>query len=270
MGKSSVALKATKVAKKAKPAKAVKAAPKVKAVKKAVKLAVKSVKAKTVKASVVARPKPVISKVPAVVSKPVTAQSVIKQPKVTAPANQDSSKGDIRALPAKKVPVVKIKPFHAGDYVVYPAHGLGRVIGVNELEVAGEKHRFIVINFEKENMTLRVLSSRTDQVRLRHIASQEQMRGALQCLKKAKVRIRKVMWSRRAQEYEAKINSGDPIAVAEVVRELYRGEQAIEQSYSERQIYQAALVRLAREYAAVEKIAEDLAIKKLEGMIKAA
>jgi len=159
--------------------------------------------------------------------------------------------------------------FSQGDYVVYPTHGVGKVIGIEDQEIAGTQLELIVINFDKDRMTLRVPVQKATVSGLRRLSSRDQMKSALRTLK-GKSRVRRTMWSRRAQEYEAKINSGDPIAIAEVVRDLHRNAGQPDQSYSERQLYQAALERLVREFAAVEEMDEDTAIQKLEEMLQKA
>lgn len=148
--------------------------------------------------------------------------------------------------------------FAVGDHVVYPAHGVGRIDGVEEQTVAGHTLAFYKISFGHERMTLRLPVAKAGEAGLRRLASRERLAAALKTLRR-RARGRKAMWSRRAQEYETKINSGDPVALAEVVRDLYRGENQGEQSYSERQLYQAALERLTRELAAVEAIDEGRA-----------
>ena len=152
---------------------------------------------------------------------------------------------------------VKGSDYKVGNWVVYPTHGVGKVMGVENQEIAGTKLRLIVISFEKDRMTLRVPVDKASDSGLRKLSSPEEMKGALKTLK-GRSRVRRTMWSRRAQEYEAKINSGDPVSIAEVVRDLHRKEDQPDQSYSERQIYQAALDRLARELAAVEDIDHGL------------
>jgi CarD family transcriptional regulator len=159
--------------------------------------------------------------------------------------------------------------FAAGDYVVYPTHGVGRVDAIEQQTIAGYELRLIVIRFDKEKMTLRVPIEKAKASGLRKLSSQQQMSIALTTLK-GRSRTSRAMWSRRAQEYEAKINSGDPVAIAEVLRDLHRNAGQPDQSYSERQIYEAALDRLARELAAVEKIDRDAATQRLEDMLKAA
>jgi len=159
--------------------------------------------------------------------------------------------------------------FQAGDYVVYPTHGVGRVLGIETQEISGITLDLIVIRFEKDRMTLQVPVAKADNSGLRKLSSRKMMDSALTTLK-GKSRVKRTMWSRRAQEYEAKINSGDPVSIAEVVRDLHRGADQPDQSYSERQMYQAALDRLVRELAAVESIDEESAAQKLEDLLAAA
>lgn len=161
----------------------------------------------------------------------------------------------------------KIK-FSTGDYVVYPTHGVGKVTGLEDQEIAGAKLKLIVIDFEKDRMILRVPISKAETSGLRQLSSRDEMKAAMKTLK-GRSRVRRTMWSRRAQEYEAKINSGNPISIAEVVRDLHRKEDQPGQSYSERQIYQAAFERLMRELAVVEEIDEDAATEKLQSVLKA-
>ena len=156
-----------------------------------------------------------------------------------------------------------------GDFVVYPAHGVGQIKAIQDQEIAGEQLELLVVEFEREKMTLRIPTTKVEAAGLRSLATKKDMQAALKTLV-GKVRVRRAMWSRRAQEYEAKINSGDPIAIAEVVRDLYRGEDQPDQSYSERQIYQSALERLTRELAVVEKIDEEAAEEKVVSHIKTA
>jgi CarD family transcriptional regulator len=159
--------------------------------------------------------------------------------------------------------------FEVGDYVVYPKHGVGRVVEIQHQEIAGIALDLFVLRFEKERMTLRVPMNKVESVGMRKLSSQATMNEALTTLK-GKPRIKRTMWSRRAQEYEAKINSGDLVSIAEVVRDLHRAEDQPEQSYSERQIYEAAIGRLARELAAMENIDEPAAQQKIEQVLKAA
>ena len=174
-----------------------------------------------------------------------------------------------RKRTTKEQNLAKDAGFEPGDYVVYPTHGVGRVQGVESQEISGQKLDLIIIKFEKDRMTLRVPVAKAEESGLRKLSSRKLMDSALVTLK-GRSRVKRTMWSRRAQEYEAKINSGDPVSIAEVVRDLHRGADQPDQSYSERQMYQAALERLARELAAVEKIDEDAAALKLEELLTAA
>ncbi len=140
--------------------------------------------------------------------------------------------------------------FRPNDYVVYPAHGVGQIVSIEEQEIAGIRLELFVISFEKDKMTLRVPTNKAADVGMRTLSSPDIVTKAMTTLK-GKARVKKAMWSRRAQEYEQKINSGDLIAIAEVVRDLHRADDQREQSYSERQLYEAALERLTREIAAV-------------------
>ena len=159
--------------------------------------------------------------------------------------------------------------FKTGDFVVYPTHGVGKITGVETQEIAGQSLKLFVIEFDKEKMTLRVPVTKANTSGLRRLSTRKIMDNAMKTLK-GRSRVKRTMWSRRAQEYEAKINSGDPVSIAEVVRDLHRNAGQPDQSYSERQIYQAAFERLVRELAAVEKIAEDQAVEKLEKVLEAA
>ena len=152
--------------------------------------------------------------------------------------------------------------FTIGDHVVYPAHGVGQVQGIETQEVAGLKLEVYVITFDHEKMTLRVPTAKAKTAGLRPLAETDVVSKALTTLK-GRARVKRTMWSRRAQEYEAKINSGDLISIAEVVRDLHRAENQPEQSYSERQLYESALDRMAREVAAIERIDRDAAIAML-------
>ena len=156
--------------------------------------------------------------------------------------------------------------FKKEDFVVYPTHGVGKILGTETQEIAGTELDLLVINFEHDRMTLRIPVSKAETSGLRRLSSKKQMDLALVKLE-GRARVRRTMWSRRAQEYEAKINSGDPVSIAEVVRDLRRNSSQSEQSYSERQMYQAALDRLAREFAAIEKIDEETAISRLEKLM---
>ena len=172
------------------------------------------------------------------------------------------------AAPAKKVPANSNKKheFKTNDHVVYPTHGVGKVSGIEEQEVAGNKLELFIIEFEKDKMTLRVPVAKAKSVGMRKLSTPEVVGNALNTLK-GRARIKRTMWSRRAQEYEAKIDSGDLVSIAEVVRDLHRAGGQPEQSYSERQLYEKALARMAREVAAVEKTDEPTAVKRVEGML---
>ena len=156
--------------------------------------------------------------------------------------------------------------FKTNEFIVYPAHGVGQIVAIEEQEVAGAKLELFVINFVKDKMTLRVPTAKIVSVGMRKLAEPPIVKRALETLK-GRARVKRTMWSRRAQEYEAKINSGDLIAIAEVVRDLYRSEAQPEQSYSERQLYEAALDRLSREVSAVQRITETEAIKEIEAAL---
>ncbi len=156
--------------------------------------------------------------------------------------------------------------FKTGEAIVYPAHGVGHIVAIEEQEVAGFKLELFVISFEKDKMTLRVPTAKAASVGMRKLAETPLVDKALQTLT-GRARIKRTMWSRRAQEYEAKINSGDLIAVAEVVRDLYRSEAQPEQSYSERQLYEAAVDRIMREIAAVNRVTHTEAMKLIESQL---
>ncbi|OSQ40836.1 CarD family transcriptional regulator [Thalassospira mesophila] len=160
-------------------------------------------------------------------------------------------------------------PFTIGDFVVYPAHGVGCVDGLETQAIAGQELRLYVITFESSRMTLRVPVNKVGNSGLRKLSSKKEMDSALITLR-GRARVKRTMWSRRAQEYEAKINSGDPVSIAEVVRDLHRSATQPEQSFSERQIYEAAFERLVDELAAIEKIDKDKASGKLEKLLQKA
>ena len=159
--------------------------------------------------------------------------------------------------------------FKTNDHVVYPTHGVGRITNVEEQEVAGIRMELFVITFDRDRMTLRVPVPKARMSGLRKLSTRTVMDDALGKLR-GRAKVKRAMWSRRAQEYEAKINSGDPISIAEVVRDLHRNANQPDQSYSERQIYEAALERLASELAAVEAILPEQATQKLEKLLDAA
>ena len=156
--------------------------------------------------------------------------------------------------------------FRRDEYVVYPAHGVGQIISIEEQEIAGLNLELFVVAFEKDKMTLRVPTHKAVEIGLRSLSSPEVVSRAMSTLK-GKAKVKRAMWSRRAQEYEQKINSGDLIAIAEVVRDLHRNDDQREQSYSERQLYEAALERLTREVAAVADGDEAAAAKKVDAVL---
>ena len=160
----------------------------------------------------------------------------------------------------------KNSDFRPNEFVVYPAHGVGQIISVEEQEIAGIKLELFVVSFEKDKMTLRVPTHKASEIGMRSLSSPEVIEKAMTTLK-GKARVKRAMWSRRAQEYEQKINSGDLIAIAEVVRDLHRNDDQREQSYSERQLYEAALDRLTREVAAVDDGDEISAAQKVDDVL---
>lgn len=156
--------------------------------------------------------------------------------------------------------------FRPNDFVVYPAHGVGKIISIEEQEIAGLSLELFVISFEKDKMTLRVPTNKATEIGMRGLSSPDIVNKALETLR-GKARVKRAMWSRRAQEYEQKINSGDLLSIAEVVRDLHRADDQREQSYSERQLYEAALERLTREVAAVSGTDEAGAAKKVDDVL---
>ncbi|WP_249780777.1 CarD family transcriptional regulator [Bradyrhizobium sp. dw_78] len=213
------------------------------------KVAAKTAAPKTVakapvvnKAPVVAAKAPVVNKAPV---KPVAAAPRVEEPKKVLTQRQG---------------------FKTSEFVVYPAHGVGQILAIEEQEIAGARLELFVINFMKDKMTLRVPTAKIANVGMRKLSEPALVKKALETLK-GRARVKRTMWSRRAQEYEAKINSGDIVAIAEVVRDLYRSESQPEQSYSERQLYEAALDRLSREIAVVQHVTETEAVKEIEGQL---
>ncbi len=180
---------------------------------------------------------------------------------VAAPATAPAA-----AKPAAK-PGVHRTGFKAGEHIVYPAHGVGQIIAVEEQEVAGFKLELFVISFAKDKMTLKVPMPKVIAGAIRKLADAETVKKSLDTLT-GRARIKRTMWSRRAQEYEAKINSGDLGSIAEVVRDLYRSDAQPEQSYSERQLYESALDRMAREIAVVQKLTDSESLKVIEAHLQ--
>jgi len=240
--------------------------------------ALKAAPAKAVHSKPVTPPK-------APAAKPGTPLAAAKPP-VTKPAAPPHTHPHPHPHAAAKPAAVPVKPvaavakpvaakaplpprkheFKAGDFVVYPTHGVGRIQKVDEQEVAGIKLELFVIAFEKDKMILRVPTTKAKAVGMRKLSTPDVVATALNTLK-GRARIKRTMWSRRAQEYEAKINSGDLVSIAEVVRDLHRATGQPEQSYSERQLYEAALARMAREVAAIERIDEPTAVKRVESAL---
>lgn len=160
----------------------------------------------------------------------------------------------------------KSNDFHPNEFVVYPSHGVGKIVSIEEQEIAGFQMELFVISFEKDKMTLRVPTEKATSVGLRGLSSPDVVGKAMDTLK-GRARVKRAMWSRRAQEYEQKINSGDLISIAEVVRDLHRNDDQREQSYSERQLYEAALERLTREVAAVDGVDEVKAQQRIDDVL---
>lgn len=194
-------------------------------------------------------------------------------PKITAPVSQPpmtpkaiaekaAQARQQQLLAQQKKPVSSRHGFKTNEFIVYPAHGVGRIVGIEEQEIAGMSLELFVITFDKEKLTLRVPTGKLASVGMRKLADDDIVRKAIDTLK-GRARVKRTMWSRRAQEYVAKINSGDLVSIAEVVRDLYRSEAQPEQSYSERQLYEDALDRMAREIAAVEKLDERGAVQRI-------
>ena len=257
-----------KMVKKAAPAKkavagkkAAPAAKKVTAVKAAAKAPVKIVKpvAKAAPAQIVRPATPVVQ------SRPITP-TLRTAPQMGRPMQPMNRPGMPLARPVARPANDTPVDFRAGDYVVYPAHGVGTIEGVETQSIAGMSVTLYAITFEKDRMRLKIPVQKAQTAGLRKLSTGGRLKDALKTLT-GKAKIKRTMWSRRAQEYEAKINSGDPVQIAEVLRDLRRPKDDTEQSYSERQIYQSALERLAREVAAVEKIAEDKAVARLEDVL---
>tara|TARA_B100001142_G_C14239199_1_gene618639 strand:- start:486 stop:983 length:498 start_codon:yes stop_codon:yes gene_type:complete len=156
--------------------------------------------------------------------------------------------------------------FKIGEIVVYPKHGVGEIINTENMEIANIKTNFYVVKMEQSKLTIRVPLDKQEEVGLRKISTKKIIEDVFSVLR-LKPKIRRIMWSRRAQEYDMKIFSGDPLKIGEVVRDLFRKNSQPEQSYSERQMFQVALERLAREVAAVEKTDYFQATEKIENTL---
>ena len=159
-----------------------------------------------------------------------------------------------------------VNEFKVGDVVVYPKHGVGEIKLISSIEINKIKTKFYTIQMEQAKLLIRVPLKKQREVGLRKILSKKKIEEVYNTLKQ-KPKIRKIMWSRRAQEFDAKIHSGDPIKIGEVIRDLFRKNNQPEQSYSERQMYQIALERLAREVAAKEKTDYFNATEKIENIL---
>ena len=165
--------------------------------------------------------------------------------------------------------MAKNPTFSSEDFVVYPTHGVGKILGVEKQTIGGDTIELFVIDFKQDRMELRVPVEKAKLSGLRKLSSRDRLKTAMNALKSAPC-VKRTMWSRRAQEYEAKINSGNPVSIAEVVRDLHRNASQPDQSFSERQIYESALDRLAGELAAVDKCDRETATKKLVETLAAA
>ncbi|MDX2290131.1 MAG: CarD family transcriptional regulator [Hyphomicrobiaceae bacterium] len=193
------------------------------------------------------------------ISAPVTAP---RMPKELAEKAAAARAAAMQEKTQDKKSVSQRHGFKTNEFVVYPAHGVGRIVGIEEQEIAGMALELFVITFDKEKLTLRVPTGKLESVGMRKLSDEAVVKRAMDILK-GRARVKRTMWSRRAQEYVAKINSGDLISIAEVVRDLFRSEAQPEQSYSERQLYEDALDRMAREIAAVEKLDERGAVQRI-------
>jgi CarD family transcriptional regulator len=267
---------ASKVVKKAAPAKAkveakpVKKTAPVKAAPKATERPINSKTVASFKAAVAAANARAINVPPAAGRAVPAAHAKSSATRITAPVAPPTTPKSLaekaaaqrQLLAAQKKPVNQRHGFKTNEFIVYPAHGVGRIIGIEEQEIAGMSLELFVINFEKEKLTLRVPTGKLESVGMRKLAEDGLVKKAMETLK-GRARVKRTMWSRRAQEYVAKINSGDLISIAEVVRDLYRSDAQPEQSYSERQLYEDALDRMAREIAAVEKLDERGAVQRI-------
>lgn len=219
----------------------------------------------------VAKPAAPVSAKPPMLAAAATKPAAPTKPAAAAPAaitappqpvTKAAPAAQAAAATAAKKPVSTRHGFKTNEWIVYPAHGVGRIVAIEEQEIANMSLELFVITFEKDKMTLRVPTGKAQTVGMRKLADEGIVKRAMETLK-GKARIKRTMWSRRAQEFEAKINSGDLVAIAEVVRDLYRAENQPEQSYSERQLYEAALDRMAREIAAVDKLDERGAVQRI-------
>ena len=210
-------------------------------------------------------PRPVLAAKPKTTGAPAAIATAVRRPATGAPAALPRDVIDAasaaQSLEAKKKTLQR-NGFRTNEYVVYPSHGVGKIVSIEEQTVAGHTLELFVVTFEQEKMTLRVPTAKLAAVGMRKLSEEQVVRRALETLK-GRARIKRTMWSRRAQEYENKINSGDLVSISEVVRDLYRAETQPEQSYSERQLFEAALDRMSREIAAIEKLDDRGAVQKI-------
>ncbi len=235
---------------------------KAKTISKAKKPAVKATVASKKKAAAVKAPVKTVAKAPVKVATKSSPTDKLKTKVIEAAVAKKAVTPPAPVVTAK----VEKLDFVAGDFVVYPAHGVGQVEGVEVQIIGGMQVTLYTICFEKDRMRLKLPVSKVKASGLRKLSSKDRLKDALSTLQ-GRSQVRRIMWSRRAQEYEAKINSGDPVSIAEVLRDLKKEGDQAEQSYSERQIYQAALARLAREVAVIEQIDEKKAAEKLEAVL---
>ena len=215
------------------------------------------------------------------IKKSTVAKKTVK--KVTAPKKSKPKSKPIKRPKAKKVTETKTKTarkktakpkkiqldYSIGDHIVYPSHGVGEVTSIQKYEIAEEKLEMYNVIFEKEKMTLKIPTEKAKEIGIRKVSSKARLKKTLEILN-GKAKIRRTMWSRRAQEYESKINSGNLNELTEVVRDLFRNSSQPEQSYSERQLYESARNRLAREVAVVEQTDDEKAVEKIEAILNEA
>ena len=200
------------------------------------------------------------------VKKAATKKTTAKKTAVkkTTTKKTVAKKAPVKKAATKKLAQKKVKlQYSVGDFIVYPSHGVGEITAIQTFEIAEEKLEMYNVIFDKEKMTLKIPTIKAKEIGIRKVSSRNEMKKTLEILK-SKAKIRRTMWSRRAQEYEAKINSGILTELTEVVRDLFRNSNQPEQSYSERQLYESARDRLAREVAVVEKTDDIKAVEKIE------
>ena len=200
------------------------------------------------------------------VKKAATKKTTAKKTAVkkTTTKKTVAKKAPVKKATTKKLAQKKVKlQYSVGDFIVYPSHGVGEITAIQTFEIAEEKLEMYNVIFDKEKMTLKIPTIKAKEIGIRKVSSRNEMKKTLEILK-SKAKIRRTMWSRRAQEYEAKINSGILTELTEVVRDLFRNSNQPEQSYSERQLYESARDRLAREVAVVEKTDDIKAVEKIE------